>query len=462
MTETLLLVICYCAIALFARLPAGAPFPSSAFDLALIGIGVFHVAPEALRVILDLPPGPYRAGLPEQATSSWLAVVSASIVLFGLGPQLVGRRSIPPRSRASLVARRVDGIDRIFVALLVLAAIVLGGMTVAGRAFGGYDSDNYLAGSIGSAASVPAMISLAVLAVLRGRLPVITLLIVAIVLFLMGSRSVVGWSLLAGTVLVRRCGGTVPTRRLILLTLLGTSMIISIALIRELAGRWTPDARLGDRAEAVSRARASSAETIDWRTLIEEQFVHRIDGNGYGMSILNAQERLGITPMGLSAISSSFRLATPSFLWPRKLDMALESRNQELASIDHHRIDELDYLPTVLGSAVSIFGWAGAPLIAGVLGIVVALADRSMEIRRPWHLPIAASFLLAVLYFEGNIESAILGCRTIAVVATLAFAGWITAHMICFSARVATVRRLDSRRDARVVVKHTGLPTPNP
>ncbi len=439
--ETFLLIVGYCLTAGLARVSARTPFPSSLVDLVLIGIGAYHVAPEAIRLILDLSPGPYRGQLPREAISNWLLLITPSIVLFGLGTRLAIRRPIqlPP---ARLSAERMDVVDLAFTGTLVLGAITLSVMVIAGRAFGGFDSGNYLAGSVVSAALVPALTSVAVLAVLRGRFPLFTILSVLTVLCITGSRWSVGGSLLSGLVIVRRCGWAVPTRRIVPLAVLVSSIFMSIALVREIAGRGAADASLVDLTEAVSDAGEKSVGSVDWHQLIDVHFVHRLDGNGYGAAILNAQERLGVAPMGMSAITNSLNLATPSMLWPAKLEIDIARRNQELASIYHHGIEEIDYLPTVLGAAVSIFGWLGAPIVAWVAGIAVALADRHLAVKKPYHLPVAVGLCLVSLGFEGNIETVIIGVRGIVVLAVLVFVGRLLASAIGAVARCGMWQRV--------------------
>jgi hypothetical protein len=424
MIFTWMVITCYCGCVALARGTGRTQFPCSLLDLVLFGVAIFHVLPEVIRLAAEVPPGPYREGLPPAAIESWLIVASASVLAFGAGAGLVRTLTGSPPVDPPLASRALGAAESIFTSILVAAAIVFALIVIVGMGYGGYDSDNYLLGSAVSTTVVPVLISVAVLATLRWRFALIVVVAIAGVLLLMGSRSVVGWSLLTGVVLVRRCGGNIQTARLAVAIMVCTSIIIAIALIRDRAGRWSQDATLHDRIGTVAEASSAQVGATNTSDLVLDSFVHRIDGNGYGARILHAQSQPGTTVMGTEALANSILLATPSFVWPTKLDTPVEQRNQEGASVVHYGIEETDYLPTVIGSATSMFGWPGAIVVAGVLGVAVSALDRLLPTRRPHHLPIAAATCLVALNFEGNVETVILGCRTVASVALLSYAAW--------------------------------------
>jgi hypothetical protein len=430
MLSTLALVCCFLGCIALARGLGKAPFPTSLLDLVLMGVAVFHVLPEVIRLADDVPLGPYREGLPPTAMGAWLLVTSVSMLSFGAGAALVRTRPAQALADLPLVSRSMSTPESIFTLTLTAVAIVFAAVVVMGMGYGGYDSDNYLLGSTVSTTGVPVLISVAVLATLRWRFALIVVVAIAGVLLLMGSRSLVGWSLLTGVVLVRRCGGNIRTARLAVAITVCASIIVAIALIRDRAGRWSQDATLQDRMSTVSEASSTQVGAGNTSDLILDSFVHRIDGNGYGARILHAQSQAGASLMGTEALMNSVLLAIPSLVWTSKLDTPVEQRNQEGASVVHYGIEVTDYLPTVIGSATSMFGWPGAIVVAGVFGVAVSALDRLLPTRRPHHLPIAAAMCLVALNFEGSVETVILGCRTVATVALLNYSAWWLARAI--------------------------------
>jgi hypothetical protein len=428
--STLALLCCFGACAVMARGFGRSSFPSSVLDLVLFGMGVFHVLPELLRLFVDIPAGPYREGLPPAAIESWLIVASVCVLAFGAGAALTRTLMGPPPVTPPLASRPLSAAESIFTSILVAVAIASALIVIIGMGYGGYDTDNYVLGGTVSTTVVPALISVAVLSTLRWRLSMLVVAAIALVLLLMGSRSLVGWALLAGVVLVRRCGGTIRTSKLTVAVAVCAAVVVAIALIRDRAGRWSQDATLHDRIGTVAEASSTPVSTSNTSDLVLDSFVHRIDGNGYGARVLHAQSQPGKGLMGAEALTNSVLLAIPSFIWSTKLDTPVEARNQEAASILHYDIEVTDYLPTVIGSATSMFGWPGAILVAGVFGVAVSALDRLLTSRQPHHLPIAAAICLVALNFDGNVETVILGCRTVATVALLTYSAWWLARAI--------------------------------
>lgn len=427
MTAAFTLVSGFILCVLLARPRLHTPFPSSFADLVLIGIALFHVAPELLHALFILPPGPYREGIPASAVTQWAMIASAGMVLFGFGCWSV--RTVPlARTRTwSFAQAEATSEERWFFIIAAAVASFAAGAATVGMAVGGFDTDNYLLGNAALVALLPYIVTIAVIAVVRDRYALIIIVLAALALTLVGSRSVLAHALISGIVLVRMLGGSVSTPKLLFGVAGVASLAFLIAITREQAGRVGFEAGFRERVEAIEHtvSRQDNSEAV--ATTLENHFTHRIDGNGYALQVLNAQASQ--PPMGVGPLVNSLALAVPSAVWSPKTELPVEDRNQEYASILYYNIPDTDYLPTWLGGAISMFGWPTSLLAAWGFGFAVSALGAVFSAIRPYHLPTLACIATQLLYFEGNVESLILGTRSTMFVAVTSCGLWLVSRL---------------------------------
>lgn len=427
MTAAFALLSGFALCVLLARPRLHAPFPSSFADLVLIGIALFHVAPELLRALFDLSPGPYREGIPASAVTQWAMIASAAMVLFGLGCWSV--RAVPPaRTRAWTFANAAaTSEERWFFIIAAAVALSAAGAATIGMASGGYKTGNYLLANATWVALLPFIVTVAVMAVVRDRYALIIIVLTAFALTLFGSRSVLAHALISGIVLVRMLGRSVSTPKLLFGVAGIASLAFLIALTREQAGRVGIEASFQERVEAIEHTLSRRDNTEALAKTLETHFVHRIDGNSYALRVLNAQASK--PPMGVRPLVNSLALAIPSAVLPQKTDLPLEDRNQEYASMLYYNIPVTDYLPTWLGGAISMFGWPTSLLAAWGFGFAVSALGAAFSAIRPYHLPILACIATQLLNFEGNVESLVLGTRSTVLVAVASCGLWLVSRL---------------------------------
>jgi hypothetical protein len=427
MTAAFILISGFALCVLLARPRLHTPFPSSFADLVLMGIALFHVAPELLHALFDLSPGPYRDGIPTSVETQWAMIASAGMVLFGFGC-LCGRGMLRAHTSPwSFAKAEATSEERWFFIIAAAIASSAAGAAIVGLAVGGFDTDNYLLGNAALAGLLPFVVTVSVMAVVRDRYALVVIPLAAFALTLIGSRSTLAWALISGIVLVRMLGGSVSTRKLIFGVAGLASLVFLIALTREQAGRVGVEAGFLERAEAIESTLSHGGNTEAIARTLENHFTHRVDGNGYALQVLHAQASR--PPMGLEPLMNSLALAVPSAVWSQKTDRPMEDRNQEYSSIVYYNIPDTDYLPTWLGGAISMFGWPTSLLAAWGFGFAVSALGAAFSAIRPYHLPILAGIAAQLQYFEGNIESLILGTRSTVILAIASCGLWLVARL---------------------------------
>lgn len=443
MISAVMLLVAYAVSILLARGRRSGAFPGSFVDIVLIGAGIFHVGPELLRAFVDLSPGPYREGIAESVVVAWSAIVCAGMISFGLGCWTARRTWAPAGLAPSFAMQPETPAERWFFVLVAALAALASAAAVSGLAYGGFDIGNYVIGSASRVVLIPLVVTTAVLSVIRSRHAALVLPLSALALTLYGSRSIVAWGLISGVVLLRMLGCRVSTVKLVGGVAAVGALIVTIAMIRDRVGRWAPDAGLKDRVDAVQETLTSQGQSGDSAQMWENAFAHRIDGNGYGIQVLNAQAE--VDPMGLRPILNSLALAVPSFIVPGKTESPVELRNQEYASVLHYNIPDTDYLPTWIGAAVSMFGWLLSIVAAWIFGVSVSLLDLRLPRSLPLWLPVFSSVSIGLLNFDDNIETLILTARSTAIVSLVSVGLWLlssvaAAWLACPSSSKADVR----------------------
>jgi hypothetical protein len=340
------------------------------------------------------------------------------MVLFGFGCWS-GRAMLPAHTSPWSFAKvEATSEERWFFIIAAAIASLASGAATIGMAVGGFDTDNYLLGNATLLALLPFIVTTAVMAVVRDRYALVIVVLAAFAVTLIGSRSVLAWALISGIVLARMLGGSVSTPKVLFGVAGIASLVFLIALTREQAGRVGVDAGFRERVEAIGDTLSRQDNSVAVAATLESQFAHRIDGNGYALQVLNAQ-----------ASQPPLALAVPSAVWAQKTDRPIEDRNQEYASVVYYNIPDTDYLPTWLGASVSMFGWPVSLIAAWGFGVAVSALGTAISVIKPYHLPILAGIAAILLNFEGNIETLILGTRTIMFVAATSYGVWLVSRL---------------------------------
>jgi hypothetical protein len=129
--------------------------------------------------------------------------------------------------------------------------------------------------------------------------------------------------------------------------------------------------------------------------------VYRFDCNSYGALILDGLNR-DIEPIGPATLVNNAALGIPSFINQGKLSTSLADRNEEIYINLRFGLDIYeDWLPGVLGTLVAYWGPVGLLILAMLLGVMYAAAERFIrKTSTPWRLVVALGLAQCALLYE--------------------------------------------------------------
>jgi hypothetical protein len=372
----------------------------------VVAAAVYHALSEVLTALAP-ERNRYRSLVSQQAIDNWLVWAGLAILAFTITYLLTlgrRRRQLPQRDRRGALStiRFFDWRYCLAVTLpLYLIALSGQGFVPGSTSEGGYFEAGLTAQFL---LLGMALTSLAACLHFRRFLPVV--LAQSVALALLGQRYAVVFGLVILCLLLARLGLQLTRRQIGALVLLGSLGAVVLSAARIEAGR----ADFGGGQGAASRVRALTAGAMglfDGDTLagLADDYVYRIDGNSFA-SMLLAEHDQGVRNVGSATMVNSLLLAVPSFLDPDKKSSALVERDEKAYLIDHYGLPSgIDFLPGILGAAVSYYGPVGLLPFAGLLGAMAAIADRWLGRNSPVRMVAAAGLLSSVLHYEQGLQT---------------------------------------------------------
>lgn len=211
---------------------------------------------------------------------------------------------------------------------------------------------------------------------MRWLLPV--LVVQALVLITAGTRSMIVFAAVL-TLVGAAVHGLRPSRRQVAaLTVLVAVSIAVISSTRAVAGREVFNADQGGtgRVEALIDGAAALREP-GTRDVLLDDVVYRFDGNTFGAQVFVSLRGVG-QPTGLVTVGNDLAMLVPSAITPDKIaNRSLEQRSEEAYLARTHGLSQyVDWLPTILGTAIGYYGPVGMLLVALLFGAIMGAADR--------------------------------------------------------------------------------------
>jgi hypothetical protein len=201
----------------------------------------------------------------------------------------------------------------------------------------------------------------------------------AVLLIFMGSRTTMWLTsimFLASTIRRRQTDHLRLTAVAVGLVL-AAGIVISAA--RATVGRDTLISDATSRAIGIRsgiRALSNPRDLID--TLLDDS-VYRLDGNSFAALVVDRLQS-GSGHLGSELVVVAARLAVPSFIFPSKMDLSVEGRNEKALIVTHFGLfRDIDYVPTLLSVLLATFGFVGGVGAGAVLGLGYGWADRRLS-----------------------------------------------------------------------------------
>ncbi|TDB78358.1 hypothetical protein [Micromonospora sp. KC723] len=176
--------------------------------------------------------------------------------------------------------------------------------------------------------------------------------------------------------------GVRPSRRQVAVLLVMVSALTAlISSTRVAAGREVFHAESGAEERIsglVDGARAiGSSEAQDG---IAADLVYRFDGNTFGAQVYTSI-RGASPPVGLTTVGNNMVMLVPRVIAPNKVaSRSLIQRSEEAYLASHVGLSQhVDWLPTMFGVMVAYFGAVGLFLLAVLLALAMAGAERTLS-----------------------------------------------------------------------------------
>ncbi|WBB67079.1 hypothetical protein [Micromonospora sp. WMMD812] len=357
--------------------------PGALLLLAAVG---FHGGTEVMQWLWP-ERNIFRVFLDQDDIDDWMLLVSTAICAYAISyAMIVVRRIRKPAHAAS-----EDGLARLRLPWLLVLVVPLVAATFAGRgalqavapaqAETGEvvpERDGALV-ALASEFLVPLVAVLGAVVLVRWGMRWLVPVLAAqgAVLAVAGTRAMIVFAALL-TLVGAALHGVRPSRRqiaLILVVVSGFTALISST--RAVAGREVFEAGQGsgERIDALLDG-AAQIHTERSREAILNDLVYRFDGNTFGAMIFDSLRGSG-EPVGMETVGNNIAMLMPSVLNPDKVaSRSLEQRNEE-AYIDaaFGLSQHVDWLPTILGTAVAYYGPVGLILFALLFGAAMAAAE---------------------------------------------------------------------------------------
>jgi len=215
-------------------------------------------------------------------------------------------------------------------------------------------------------------------------------------------------------------------RSLLKTSLVGFAVLLAAALAisasRATVGREDMTQGAATRARSLASGLSGLMNPGDLVGDLLADSVYRIDGNSFTALILDRLSS-GVPPIGTQLITNTVLLAAPSVIYPAKLDLPLEVRNEKALIGSHFAFFDMDYVPTLFTMLLASFGVIGAIAAAAAVGLGYALADRWLARRNSTYSTLLALGLIqCALQIEQGVVIYLIvlrGVLTIAIAAAV-------------------------------------------
>ncbi|KXK63674.1 hypothetical protein AWW66_01545 [Micromonospora rosaria] len=377
------------ATVLWVHLAIGGEWVRRPGALMLLVAVVFHGVTEVMQWLW---PGRnfFRAYLDQAAVDAWTLLVSVAIAAYGaVYGALVGwsRR----RGPAGPVDRGA-GLHRLRMRWLLVLVVPLLAATWQGRGalqpLAPARADEVIPEREGILVDLAGQFLVPLIALagavvvirygMRWLLPV--LLVESLALVVAGTRAMI---VFAGvlTVVGAAMHGVRPSRRQIaMIVVVLTAATALISSTRAVAGREVFHAGEGSGGRLTALVEgAGRMHTGESRQAILDDVVYRFDGNTFAAIVYQGLRGSG-EPIGLATVGNNLTMLAPSLLVPDKVaSRTLESRSEEAYIARAFGLSQrVDWLPTILGTAVAYYGAVGLIVIAVLLAMAVAGVEAAL------------------------------------------------------------------------------------
>lgn len=382
--------------------------------ILLMVLVVFHGVAEVLQRLYPAL-ATYRTRVSMSDVDQFLPYVGAAILAYGVVyASAIGRE----QTEATTVHDWWPSWKLVLIASIPMWLVAAGAATLK------ESSIHYWGGGIASQFLIITSGLTTVLYVAESERPHLTLalLLQSLALSFLGERSGVvaaGLMVLWGLALV---GYHVRKRTIFALVGLLALFALIISAARVDVGRqpFTEGqavARLSGLAQGFSALRQGHS------TGLGRDFIYRIDGNAWPALVLERQQS---TPLASpTGIIYDLLITIPHAFYPAKLDRPLTQRQEEYFFDVHYGIPTsestgirgLDWLPTLLGSALAYSGPFGMIVFAAFAGFLLARIDRRLLERTSFTSLLVGLGIVAILVgYEGGFDSVALEARGVFVV----------------------------------------------
>jgi hypothetical protein len=340
---------------------------------------IYHGLTEIIQLLF---PGYnyYRTLVDQRAVYNWFLIVSAAILIiscfYSIAYQLLTKSSLI-RIKNTRPILRIELLNWWFLLILSLPiyfAAIMGKLSP--------DSDlGYWARGL-SEQYLGIVIVLTSIAFILGRKPkylLPVLLFQSIAVFFIGSRFFIVGSaiILLGT--VQRYGYKLKRGDFAIAFSFIGLMAITISASRDIIGRPTG---VKDRLSGYSAGLSLVNTPALLKDAIIKDFVYRLDGNSFA-AMVNMQIARGRAHVGLQPLLNSLLLVVPRFLNRSKLESDETIRDEELYMDVYYGLPlGNDYIPTTLGIIFSYYGTTGLFLASCLIGILLAMVDSWIRLKR--------------------------------------------------------------------------------
>lgn len=278
---------------------------------------------------------------------------------------------------------------------------------------------------------------------LRGRNFFFMICGFAVLLITAGSRTLIVIATATAISVLSRCGVRVPLRSIATGGLAVGLCFGILSTTRGSYGRFTSGESFVARLDAIATSTGTSGDAESKDAILSDT-VYRFDGNSYGAMILQKQmQGFGIT--GVEQLVSTVEYMIPSFLFPQKLALDLEMRNEEAYADSFYQLSEdVDYISDLWSLLLGYAGSAGLLICFALSGFIFAALDNRLTTKSSSYYYLAGVFLtLLPLNMEQGVSGIIYLARAFTAIAALE---WLLCLLAAREPRPG--QRLIDRRQA--------------
>jgi hypothetical protein len=388
----------------------------------------YHGITEIVQWLLPGQNG-YRRFIDSGQLDDWVLLVSIALLLYSAAYVFFIRRAKPSSAHQYFAGIKPRWLMTIIAPLVVL--------TAAGSAATAYQpqgtvktGSTYVVGGIAEQFLVLIVgVAGAAFVAQRGvRYLLPTLLAECALLSLGGDRRSIVFGAVITLYGLTLAGVRLPRKKLLVGVACAVLLVLAVSASREVVGRGQFGEGQGvtDRGNALLAGAASLGSAEGWKG-VRDETVYRLDGNTFG-TLIDTSLQDAVPPVGLITVWNTVKLGIPTFIYFGKVNQPIEDRVEEVYLINHFAIGNVDYIPGFFGSVIGYFGRWGMLVIAILLGIVIAAADRFIRGRAtPARLALGSGAVLAVLLYEQSLQAVVLNARG---AITLAVLIWVALRLV--------------------------------